>query len=184
MAVRPDDERAAVQYPLVSRSIASCLLACVAFAAVADESPGAMARFYSESSVEGLRLGMARSETASEDTKRCVRDIAPDALAAAYQAFLAKAYAAEDIAAFDAFIASPLGLKLQAYSHARFLASHAVEGAEEATLSDEDQQALRAWGETEVGRKFVELYTNQHDAPELPHIVEMKRLLEGCQPPG
>lgn len=162
-----------------------CMLAlsmCVAAAsASATEAPGAMARFYAESWLEGYKLGVENNQGVSETFRQCVRGLSADPLALAYQRFLVRDYSPDEVAGFDAFIASPLGVRMLAYSRYRTLKARAVEGLEEVVLTDEDRLALEAYAETAVGRKFVALYTSRHDAPDAPHMVAIEALTDRCR---
>lgn len=173
-------ERLAVKVPF-----ARCLLALSMFVAAASaaatETPGAMARFYAESWLEGYKLGVEANRGVSEAFRQCVRGLSADPLALAYQRFLVRDYSPDEVAGFDAFIASPLGVRMLAYSRYRTLKARAVEGLEEVVLSDEDRRALDAYAETAVGRKFVELYTSERDTPDAPHMIATEALLQSCR---
>jgi hypothetical protein len=163
--------------------LARCLLALSIFVATASatETPGAMARFYAESWLEGYKLGVEANQGVSEAFKQCVRGLSADPLARAYQRFLVRDYSPEEVAGFDAFIASPLGVRMLAYSRYRTLKARAVDGLEEAVLTDEDRRALDAYAETAVGRKFVALYTSRDDAPDTPHMIATEALIDSCR---
>jgi hypothetical protein len=159
----------------------SMCVAAASASAWATETPGAMARYYAESWLEGYKLGLEDNQGVSEAFRQCSRGLSAEPLAQAYQRFLVRDYSPDEVAGFDAFIASPLGVKLRAYSRYRTLKARAPEGLEEVVLTDEDRRGLDAYAETAVGRKFVELYTSQRDAPDAPHVVAAEALIESCR---
>jgi hypothetical protein len=157
------------------------LLSLSAFAAAASETPGATAHYFSSEVIEGLKLGIEENEGVTDAFRRCIREVPEDGVALAYQQFLTTTYRPEEIAEMDAFIASPLGLKLQAYSRYRFRMQHGLPVSEPVTLSPEETRGLDAFGETPTGRKFVELYTQDSNPPDHPQTIAMQKLMDDCR---
>ena len=156
------------------------LLAASAIGAVPARS-GSASFMLSEASVLGLQIAVELDGNAPASVRQCFSALKKDHFSAAAQQALAARFSTQELMSVDAFAASPLAKKFQAYNFDYFRQTKGISVPNPVMITAEESDQLRQFEATPAGAKFMAELAGVQRPPGDPLTLAVRQTVQQCR---